>query len=748
MSSGWKKFWTFLLGALFVIAFVAFVAGLVVRRDLLDPALYTSALADTDVYERLYVDVFGDPALQESLAETLGIESNLLAGETYAELIAVFNMVLPPPRLQSATESFFLQVTNYLAGRSPELEPTLPLDEMVNADALAGRITNALVAGAIQVAAKAAPLATQAAGPLIKEELVAYLDEVSAGKVGPVPATLVGMSVDALTPDEQNDLVNELLGPVADKTTSIVKHQMRAALAENDLVGALAIAMRERLRERVQAGAAKLETRIADSGALNAVEQTATAVNSNAETVIAALNVVRGYANTVQTLLLPLAIILALLLGAIVWINGDDLKTMLRAAGWTLAVAGGLVLLAWLGVGFWLRGTLQDTLGATTGLPTGLEAIVDDVVGALTRNIWDALWGTALIFFILGLVLLAFGYSAGLLAILGRVLAPIWEYKGWVLGGLLAIFVLAPLLVWLFSPTARAERLACNGHVELCDRPANEVAYATTHNSMSISDYGWLWPSHDGTISDQLNAGIRALLIDTHYADTLEQIDTALGELSPAAQEVAREVIAAGDFRTNEGSFLCHMACGLGARVFIDTLAEIRTFLEENPRDVLFIVIQDAITPEDTVREFEEAGLVQYIYDHPGGQAWPTLGEMIDSGQRLVVMAEEEGPPPTWYQNVWENTMETPYTFVNYDDFSCASNRGASDAPFFLLNHWIQRGAPNRVDASIVNDYDFLLARAQQCAQERGKMPNFVAVNFYQNGDVIGVVEMLNGFGN
>ena len=107
---------------------------------------------------------------------------------------------------------------------------------------------------------------------------------------------------------------------------------------------------------------------------------------------------------------------------------------------------------------------------------------------------------------------------------------------------------------------------------------------------------------------------------------------------------------------------------------------------------------------------------------------------MIDSGQRLIIMAENEGPPPAWYDNVWNVTEETPYTFVFPEQFSCEPNRGGTGQPFFLLNHWIQRGSPNRVDAAIVNDYDFLLARAQQCAAERGKIPNFVAVNFYSQG--------------
>lgn len=351
-------------------------------------------------------------------------------------------------------------------------------------------------------------------------------------------------------------------------------------------------------------------------------------------------------------------------------------------------------------------------------------------------------------------MLLVFGYSRPLLDGLGKLLAPVSAHSGWVIAGLLVLLVFVPLLLWTFSPTQRTARLACNGHAELCDRPANEVAYATTHNSMSISQYGWLWPSHDGTIADQLDAGVRGLLIDTHYADTLEKIEEALVALPPAAQQVARNAIESADFEAKgEDSFLCHMACGLGASALTDSLADIRSFLEENPREVLFVVFQDEITPADTELAVQAAGLEPYIYTHEQavseqGTAWPTLGEMIDADQRLVIMSENENPPPAWYQNVWDNTMETPYTFINYDDFSCEPNRGSDDAPFFMLNHWIQRGSPNRVDASVVNDYDFLLARAQQCEEERGKMPNFIAVNFYQNGNVFDVVDTLNGVGN
>jgi endonuclease YncB( thermonuclease family) len=38
-----------------------------------------------------------------------------------------------------------------------------------------------------------------------------------------------------------------------------------------------------------------------------------------------------------------------------------------------------------------------------------------------------------------------------------------------------------------------------------------------------------------------------------------------------------------------------------------------------------------------------------------------------------------------------------------------------------------------------------LLPRAVQCEQERGQIPNFVAVNYVADGDTFAVVDELNG---
>jgi hypothetical protein len=64
------------------------------------------------------------------------------------------------------------------------------------------------------------------------------------------------------------------------------------------------------------------------------------------------------------------------------------------------------------------------------------------------------------------------------------------------------------------------------------------------------------------------------------------------------------------------------------------------------------------------------------------------------------------------------------------------------------MNHWVARRAPDRVDAAYVNSYEFLLARAPSCQEQRNHLPNFITVDFYSIGDLFEVVDTLNGIAN
>ncbi|MGH7675785.1 MAG: hypothetical protein ACREMV_11000, partial [Gemmatimonadales bacterium] len=108
--------------------------------------------------------------------------------------------------------------------------------------------------------------------------------------------------------------------------------------------------------------------------------------------------------------------------------------------------------------------------------------------------------------------------------------------------------------------------------------------------------------------------------------------------------------------------------------------------------------------------------------------------------------AESGRPGPAWMHPAFPTFQETPYTFHKPEDMSCRANRGGTSGTLFEINNWIESTpAPRPSNAEIVNAYDFLLARARRCQRERGRLPNLIAVDFYNTGDLLRVVRTLNG---
>jgi hypothetical protein len=321
------------------------------------------------------------------------------------------------------------------------------------------------------------------------------------------------------------------------------------------------------------------------------------------------------------------------------------------------------------------------------------------------------------------------------------------------------------------ATTAAPPDGTCNGHAELCDRPLDEVALATTHNSMSVPLPGWYSSMQEVAIADQLHDGIRGLQIDTHYADRLPngKVRTFFGSTADVKRRVQADgvspdsVDAALRIRDRlgfegegeRGMYLCHSFCELGATPLGSVLEDIRTFLVANPGAVLAVINQDYVEPADFVGAVRDAGLEPFAYDGPVGGRWQTLREMTDSGKRVVFLAENHAGGAPWYHPAYESiTEETPYAFSKVPQLndpakvpkSCEPNRGPEGAPLFLVNHWITTDpAPLPSNARKVNAYDKLLARVNECRKLRHHLPNMVAVNFYREGDVFGVVDTLNG---
>jgi hypothetical protein len=175
-------------------------------------------------------------------------------------------------------------------------------------------------------------------------------------------------------------------------------------------------------------------------------------------------------------------------------------------------------------------------------------------------------------------------------------------------------------------------------------------------------------------------------------------------------------------------------------------LGDIRRFLDRNPGEVVILFIGDYVSPDDTATAFEQAGLLDRLWTYDRSAPPPTLRQMIEAKRNLLVLSEHAGGTPAWYTPGYGIFQDTPYTFASPSDFSCAPNRGPADAPLFQINHWItNKQPPNEKQALAVNAAGPLLSWVRQCQRERQRFPTIIGVNFFSQGDLIRVVNTVNG---
>lgn len=159
------------------------------------------------------------------------------------------------------------------------------------------------------------------------------------------------------------------------------------------------------------------------------------------------------------------------------------------------------------------------------------------------------------------------------------------------------------------AAAAAAAPTVCNGHAEFCDRRYSNITFIGSHDSpfvgTSVAD------NQDISVADQLALGVRFLQAQTHTENNTVE--------------------------------LCHTLCLLAdAGPLAGYLGTIKTFLDGNPNEVVTLLItnQDGLSGAAFDAAFQSSGIKSYAFIPTGNltlNQWPTLGQMIAMGQRLVV---------------------------------------------------------------------------------------------------------------
>ena len=268
------------------------------------------------------------------------------------------------------------------------------------------------------------------------------------------------------------------------------------------------------------------------------------------------------------------------------------------------------------------------------------------------------------------------------------------------------------------SPSATA----CNGHDALCSRAYDAVAYPGTHDAYSDVDENFGAPDQTHTMTQQLEDGVRVLHL---------------------------EIVSFED-----DAYLCHSICPIGSKLLVDGFTEIRKFVDAHPREVVTLLMESShVTTDAIAAALHKSGLSSRLHVQAMGAPWPTLGELLDKGDRVVTfLADLTATGGGSYATLLDRfgwTWETPWDNEQPADFTrCNADRGTMGNDLYVVDTYLEgRVIPSAQDAALVNNNPFLLERVTHCQAWAGRLPNFVMVNYYEVGDLFADVDALNGFG-
>ena len=249
----------------------------------------------------------------------------------------------------------------------------------------------------------------------------------------------------------------------------------------------------------------------------------------------------------------------------------------------------------------------------------------------------------------------------------------------------------------------------CNGSNDLCNKRYNEVAYLTTHNAFNSKQDRYLFPNQKSNISEQLNNGVRALMIDV-YDD-------------------------------NGSTVVYHAYKFLGSQPLSVYLNDIKDFLDNNPNEILTIILETYTSSNAIENEINKVGLLKYLHTQDVNSIWPKLQTMIDSNKRLVILSDKNdaNEKQSWYHYMCNFAVENKYGEIN-----CEFNRGNPENSLFIFNHFITSLTGNKENANKVNSFKYLMNHITNCKDLKNKFPNFITVDFYEIGESIDVVSKLN----
>ncbi|KIH94147.1 hypothetical protein SPBR_05965 [Sporothrix brasiliensis 5110] len=297
----------------------------------------------------------------------------------------------------------------------------------------------------------------------------------------------------------------------------------------------------------------------------------------------------------------------------------------------------------------------------------------------------------------------------------------------------------------------------CNGYAELCSRKYSNVTMVGAHNSPFVQRNN-LAANQNLKVTQQLDDGIRFVQAQMQF---------------PVQDN-------------GTGPHFCHTSCELlDAGPIAGWLTEVRTWVDAHPQDFVTILLGNGnySAASTYAPHIEASGLVPYAFVPPPTtttaaglalDAWPTLGEMLADGKRVLMMLDYKANQTAYpwlldeFAYLWETPFDPVVTSVPVTEtLPCPVQRppdlppGVANSTLYLMNHNVNLavsllGQNFTVPAlALLNQsnaatgINSLGAAAEVCVDTWGRPPLILNVDYYDQGappgSVFEVAAKLNG---
>lgn len=274
------------------------------------------------------------------------------------------------------------------------------------------------------------------------------------------------------------------------------------------------------------------------------------------------------------------------------------------------------------------------------------------------------------------------------------------------------------------------------------ERRYDQVTFLTSHNSYASQRHGYRYAQQRLTLQEQLDYGVRGFMLDTYRSASLFH---------------------------NDCITLCHgssiinrfITTGKSAMTLIEGLKIIKTFLVNNPEEVITIFLENYVVDSSFLDQaFIDSGVASLIFKPTDWNfncynQWPTLKWMQKNNKRLVIFNSRGQTQFTF--NEWEHVIENQYGTLNIKKAlqERKESQYYADQPrSLLLVNYIPTLRFNLGKSYTVVNSVFLsklLSMLYQSGLEpyglgRFKTPNFINIDFVDEGSARSFVDICNTF--